>query len=99
MSDPLILAIPSKGRLKDQVEAWLQDCGLGLAMSGGDRGYRARLGGGEGVQVRLVSAGSVPSASAGPTSWSLPHAAGSTCPSCPTWRTWPMSDLSAPAAG
>jgi len=59
MSDPLILAVPSKGRLKEQVEAWLQDCGLGLAMSGGDRGYRARLRGAEGVQVRLLSAGDI----------------------------------------
>jgi ATP phosphoribosyltransferase len=59
MSDPLILAIPSKGRLKEQVEAWLQDCGLGLSMSGGDRGYRARLRGAEGVQVRLLSAGDI----------------------------------------
>ena len=59
MSDPLILAVPSKGRLKEQVDAWLQDCGLGLAMSGGDRGYRARLRGAEGVQVRLLSAGDI----------------------------------------
>ena len=59
MSDPLILAIPSKGRLKEQVESWLQDCGLGLAMSGGDRGYRARLRGADGVQVRLLSAGDI----------------------------------------
>ena len=59
MSDPLILAIPSKGRLKDQVEAWLQDCSLGLDMSGGDRGYRARLRGADGVQVRLLSAGDI----------------------------------------
>ena len=33
MSGPLILAIPSKGRLKEQTETWLADCGdlLGLA--------------------------------------------------------------------
>lgn len=62
MSDALTLAIPSKGRLKEQVEAWLQDCGLGLAMSGGDRGYRARLRGVDGVQVRLLSAGDIAAA-------------------------------------
>lgn len=62
MSDALTLAIPSKGRLKEQVEAWLQDCGLGLSMSGGDRGYRARLRGVDGVQVRLLSAGDIAAA-------------------------------------
>lgn len=62
MSDALTLAIPSKGRLKEQVEAWLADCGLGLAMTGGDRGYRARLRGVDGVQVRLLSAGDIAAA-------------------------------------
>ena len=38
MSEPLIIAVPSKGRLKEQVEAWLADCGLDLAVSGGARG-------------------------------------------------------------
>ena len=37
----MIFAIPSKGRLKDQVEAWLEDCGFKLEMTGGARGYRA----------------------------------------------------------
>ena len=35
----LVIAIPSKGRLKEQVDAWLGDCGLGLRsqqVSGGD---------------------------------------------------------------
>ena len=53
---PLILAIPSKGRLKEQAEDWLADCGLPLRMSGGERGYAARLDGLEGIEVRLVSA-------------------------------------------
>ncbi|HEX5377640.1 MAG TPA: ATP phosphoribosyltransferase [Phenylobacterium sp.] len=59
MSDPLILAIPSKGRLKEQVEAWLGDCGLKLSVAGGARGYMAELKGVEGVQVRLLSAGDI----------------------------------------
>jgi ATP phosphoribosyltransferase len=59
MSEPLILAIPSKGRLKEQVEAWLGDCGLPLAMSGGARGYLASLKGLPGVQVRLLSASDI----------------------------------------
>lgn len=60
MSDePLIIAIPSKGRLKEQVEEWLADCGLPLSVSGGARGYMASLKGLEGAQVRLLSAGDI----------------------------------------
>ena len=28
MNSPLIVALPSKGRLKEQTEAWLADCGF-----------------------------------------------------------------------
>ena len=59
MSEPLVIAIPSKGRLKDQVEAWLADCGLPLALSGGARGYMASLKGLPDAQVRLLSAGDI----------------------------------------
>ena len=59
MSEPLIIAVPSKGRLKEQVEAWLADCGLKLAIVGGARGYMAELKGVPGVQVRLLSAGDI----------------------------------------
>jgi len=59
MTAPLIIAIPSKGRLKEQVDAWLGDCGLGLRSVGGARGYRARLDGFDEVEVRLASAGDI----------------------------------------
>jgi ATP phosphoribosyltransferase len=59
MSAPLIVALPSKGRLKEQVEAWLADCGLDLQALGGARGYLAGLKGLPGVQVRLLSAGDI----------------------------------------
>lgn len=59
MSSPLIIAVPSKGRLKEQVEAWLSDCGLPLQVSGGARGYVADIKGLPGVQVRLLSAGDI----------------------------------------
>jgi ATP phosphoribosyltransferase len=55
----LIIAVPSKGRLKEQVEAWLADCGLSLSVTGGARGYMAALKGVEGAQVRLLSAGDI----------------------------------------
>lgn len=58
-SAPMIFAIPSKGRLKDQVEAWLADCGFRLEMTGGARGYSAELSGLPGVSVRLLSAGDI----------------------------------------
>ena len=59
MTEPLVIAIPSKGRLKEQVEAWLADCGLPVRNSGGARGYSAALEGLSDVQVRLASAGDI----------------------------------------
>lgn len=59
MSEPLILATPSKGRLKEQVESWLADCGLPLKGGGAGRGYSAQIDGLEGVQVRLASAADI----------------------------------------
>lgn len=59
MTEPLIFAVPSKGRLKEQVEEWLVDCGLKLSATGGARGYMAELKGVPGVQVRLLSAGDI----------------------------------------
>ena len=58
-NSPLIIALPSKGRLKEQVEAWLSDCGIDLAVSGGARGYLASLKGLPGAQVRLLSAADI----------------------------------------
>lgn len=55
----LVIAIPSKGRLKEQVEGWLADCGLKLEVTGGARGYMAGLKGLPGAQVRLLSAADI----------------------------------------
>ncbi|MBU1375699.1 MAG: ATP phosphoribosyltransferase [Alphaproteobacteria bacterium] len=55
----LIIAVPSKGRLKEQVEGWLGDCGLKLEVTGGARGYMASLKGVAGAQVRLLSAADI----------------------------------------
>ena len=59
---PLILAIPSKGRLKEQVDGWLAGCGFALETNGGERGYRAALRGLPGAEVRLMSAGDIAAA-------------------------------------
>ncbi|MFI4935000.1 MAG: ATP phosphoribosyltransferase [Caulobacterales bacterium] len=59
MTGPLILALPSKGRLKEQAEDWLADCGLPVRAAGGERGYQARLEGLPDIEVRLLSAGEI----------------------------------------
>ena len=59
MSGQLILALPSKGRLKEQTEDWLADCGLPLVAHGGERGYAARLEGLPEVEVRLMAAAEI----------------------------------------
>ena len=59
MNAPLSIALPSKGRLKEQTEAWLFDCGFRLEVDGGDRGYRATIRGLPDVQVQLLSAGDI----------------------------------------
>lgn len=62
MRGPLVIAVPSKGRLKEQVEAWLEDCGLALRLAGGSRGYAAGMEAFDEVQVRLASAADIASA-------------------------------------
>ena len=62
MSASLIFAIPSKGRLKEQVEAWLADAGFRLDVAGGARGYRAALSGLSDAEVRLLSASDIAAA-------------------------------------
>jgi ATP phosphoribosyltransferase len=62
MTGPLILALPSKGRLKEQVEAWLARTGLTLRAAGGARGYSAALDGIDAVEVRLLSPGMIAAA-------------------------------------
>lgn len=51
----LTIAIPSKGRLKEQTEAWLTGIGHPLRQIGGERGYTAEIGGLD-AEVRLLSA-------------------------------------------
>ena len=62
MSDPLLIALPSKGRLKEQAEAWLQGCGLGVRIQGGERGYRASLDGAPDVEAPLLASSEIAAA-------------------------------------
>ena len=58
-SDRISIALPSKGRLKEQCEGWLGDCGFGLEIAGGSRGYQAQLTGLEGVDAPLLSSSDI----------------------------------------
>ncbi|MBI1361437.1 MAG: ATP phosphoribosyltransferase [Alphaproteobacteria bacterium] len=55
----LRLAIPSKGRLKEQSEAFFADAGLAIEQIGGARGYAARMSGVSGVEIVLLSASEI----------------------------------------
>jgi ATP phosphoribosyltransferase len=62
MSDPLLIGLPSKGRLKEQAEEWLSGCGLGLDIQGGERGYRAAISGAPGVEAPLLASSEIAAA-------------------------------------
>ncbi len=59
-SGALRFALPSKGRLQEQVAAWLEDAGLSL--KSGAREYRAALSGEPGVDVKLMSSAEIAAA-------------------------------------
>ncbi len=59
MTGPLILALPSKGRLKEQCEEWLAREGHTVTTVGGGRGYSAVIDGLDGVSVQFLSAGAI----------------------------------------
>jgi ATP phosphoribosyltransferase len=59
MSDPLILALPSKGRLMEQCAAMLAKAGLVISKSGSARGYKGDIGGLPGVEVNFVSSSEI----------------------------------------
>ncbi len=52
----LSIAIPSKGRLKEKTEEWLEQHGFAVRQIGGERGYQAEIEGLGDVEMRLISA-------------------------------------------
>jgi ATP phosphoribosyltransferase len=58
---PLTLAVPSKGRLQEQVQEYLTDAGLRMQQAAGARGYRATLSGIPEIDVRMLSASEIAS--------------------------------------
>ncbi len=59
VNDKLILAVPSKGRLMEDVQAAFETGGLTLARTGNERGYRGELKGLANVEVAFVSASEI----------------------------------------
>ena len=55
----LVLALPSKGRLKEQAEAMLAAAGLAVETPTGSRNYRGRLAGMADVEVAFLSASEI----------------------------------------
>lgn len=55
----LTLAVPSKGRLKEQTEDFFRDAGYAIAPMGGARGYLARIPALPQIEVRLLSASEI----------------------------------------
>jgi ATP phosphoribosyltransferase len=62
MSAPLIIAVPSKGRLQENTEAFFGRAGLQLVKPRGARDYRGAVAGLSGVEVAYLSAGEIASA-------------------------------------
>jgi ATP phosphoribosyltransferase len=55
----ITLALPSKGRLKEQALEVLAKAGLAVSLSGDDRKYRARIEGAENIEVAFLSASEI----------------------------------------
>jgi len=55
----LSIAVPSKGRLKDQAAELFERAGIGLRKSGHERGYRGALEGVAAVEVEFASAAEI----------------------------------------
>src|SRR3569623_1081579 len=61
MSAPFVLAVPSKGRLQENAEAFFARAGLKLSKAGGARDYRGTLAGLDNVEVAYLSASEIAS--------------------------------------
>ncbi len=59
MSETFVIALPSKGRLKDNAAAQFEAAGYGLRAKGHERGYRGQLEGLEHVEVEYTSAAEI----------------------------------------
>ena len=62
MTAALTLAVPSKGRLQEQVQRYFAEAGAALVQTAGARGYRATLTGFTDIDVMLLSASEIAAA-------------------------------------
>ena len=56
MSERLLLAVPSKGRLMEQSVEFFKKAGIPLKRLGSERGYHGEIAGVENLEVTFVSA-------------------------------------------
>ena len=61
MSAPLVLAVPAKGRLQENAEAFFSRAGLNLIKPRGVRDYRGAIAGLDGVEIAYLSASEITS--------------------------------------
>ncbi|MGO4712384.1 ATP phosphoribosyltransferase [Bradyrhizobium sp. 2TAF24] len=59
MTEPFVLAVPSKGRLQENADAFFARAGLTLAKSGGARDYRGTINGLDNVEIAYLSASEI----------------------------------------
>jgi ATP phosphoribosyltransferase len=65
MSTPFVVAVPSKGRLQENAEAFFTHAGLSLAKPRGQREYRGTMMGYDNVEIAYLSASEIASQLAG----------------------------------
>jgi ATP phosphoribosyltransferase len=61
MTSPFVLAVPSKGRLQENADAFFARAGLALAKPRGARDYRGTISGLDNVEIAYLSAGEIAS--------------------------------------
>lgn len=59
MSTPFVVAVPSKGRLQENAEAFFSRAGLTLTKAGGARDYRGTIAGLDNVEIAYLSASEI----------------------------------------
>src|SRR6516165_3633747 len=59
MTSPLVLAVPSKGRLQQNAEAFFARAGLDLVKPRGARDYRGTIAGFPGIEIAYLSAAEI----------------------------------------
>ena len=59
MNAPLVIAVPSKGRLQENTSAFFAQAGLTIRRTGAQRAYRGTIDGVEGIEIAFLSAGEI----------------------------------------